>query len=158
MHFNNRAVNAKWQEESSTWQVDLETTDSVGQLQTISRECDVLVLGVGTLNAWKYPDIEGLSSFKGQLMHTATWDDSVDMKGKSVAIIGNGASAVQCVAALQPGKSFPNISRLPSAVLTDCTQRSGSYTTTCALLHGCYRMCSREVIFRETVGFHLAIQ
>lgn len=106
MHFNHRAVYAKWREESSTWQVDLETTDSAGHLQTISRECEVLVQGLGTLNAWKYPDIEGLLSFKGQLMHTATWDDSVNLKQKSVAVIGNGASAVQCVAALQPSTSF----------------------------------------------------
>lgn len=118
MHFNHRAVYAMWREESSTWRVDLETTDGAGKSQTVSRECDVLVQGVGTLNAWKYPDIEGISSFKGQLMHTATWDDSVDLKGKSVAVIGNGASAVQCVAALQPGKLFHDVWRLRLAVLT----------------------------------------
>lgn len=103
MKFNHRAVSAHWQEESSTWRVELETTDSLGKAITIVRECDVLVKGLGSLNNWKYPDIEGLSNFKGKLMHTANWDATVDLTGKRVAVIGNGASAVQCVAALQPG-------------------------------------------------------
>ncbi|GKU08544.1 unnamed protein product [Fusarium langsethiae] len=103
MKFNHRAVSAHWQEESSTWRVELETTDSSGKAVTIVRECDVLVKGLGSLNNWKYPNIEGLSKFKGKLMHTANWDATVDLTGKRIAVIGNGASAVQCVAALQPG-------------------------------------------------------
>lgn len=61
-------------------------------------------MGTGTLNNWKYPKIEGLSQFKGSLMHTANWDASVDLKGKTVAVIGNGASAVQLVPAIQPSE------------------------------------------------------
>ncbi|KEF62563.1 uncharacterized protein A1O9_00536 [Exophiala aquamarina CBS 119918] len=102
MHFRHRAIHAEWQERSATWQLKFEVTDAAGQTSYLDRECDVLVSGVGTLNNWKYPDIEGLSQFKGSLMHTATWDDSVDLKGKTVAVIGNGASAVQLVPALQP--------------------------------------------------------
>jgi cation diffusion facilitator CzcD-associated flavoprotein CzcO len=101
--FNHRAVGATWQEDSSTWKVELQSTDSSGKPVTVIKESDILVQGVGTLNAWKYPEVPGLSSFEGTLMHTATWDDKLDLKGKSVAIIGNGASAVQVVAALQPG-------------------------------------------------------
>lgn len=130
-------------------------TDRTGQLQIISRECDVLILGVGTLNDWKYPDIDGISNYKGRLMHTATWDDSMDLKGKSVAVIGNGASAVQCVAALQTGKLYPGAAALPEAVLINRTQRLGSYITICELLHGCYPMSSREATYKETVSFHL---
>ncbi|KAH6970615.1 hypothetical protein BKA56DRAFT_622291 [Ilyonectria sp. MPI-CAGE-AT-0026] len=102
MHFNHRAISARWQEDSSTWRVELETTNSLGDLVVVTRECDVLIKGVGTLNNWKNPDIEGLSTFGGKLMHTANWDETVDLKGKRIAVIGNGASAVQCVAALQP--------------------------------------------------------
>lgn len=105
MHFNHRAISATWHEGSSTWRVELETMDSSGNLTVVSRECDVLVKGLGTLNNWKYPDIEGLSTFAGKIMHTANWDQTVDLTGKRIAVIGNGASAVQCVAAVQPSKS-----------------------------------------------------
>lgn len=84
------------------WTIKLETVDTEGKPVVFERQCDVFVQGVGTLNNWKYPDIPNLLSFKGKLMHTATWDDGFDVRGKAVAVIGNGASAVQVVAALQP--------------------------------------------------------
>ncbi|KAM6535985.1 hypothetical protein FALCPG4_005508 [Fusarium falciforme] len=115
MHFNHRAVSAQWQDDSSTWRLELETTDGSGNHITVIRECDVLVKGLGSLNNWKFPDIEGLSAFSGKLMHTANWDETVDLTDKRIAVIGNGASAVQCVAALQPvAKKLVNYARTAS--------------------------------------------
>lgn len=54
-----------------------------------------------TRSNWKWPDIEGLESFKGKLMHTAQWDDSYDFEGKRIAVIGVGSSAVQVIPQLQ---------------------------------------------------------
>ena len=105
MHFNHKVVQAEWLESSSTWKIDLEATDSDGKTSVVTRECDIFLKGIGTLNNWRWPDIDGLHGFKGHLMHTANWDESVDLTGKTVAVIGNGASGVQCVAALQPSKS-----------------------------------------------------
>ncbi|KAJ9650547.1 hypothetical protein H2201_009303, partial [Coniosporium apollinis] len=51
---------------------------------------------------WKWPKIEGLFDFKGELVHTANWDDEYDYTGKTVAVIGNGSSGIQCVPAMQP--------------------------------------------------------
>ena len=45
-------------------------------------------------SAWKWPDIAGLHSFKGKLLHSAKWDHSVVFDAtKTVAVIGNGSSA-----------------------------------------------------------------
>ena len=106
MHFRHRAVHAEWQEQSASWLLRLEVTDDSGQITHLSRECDVFVQGAGTLNSRKYPNLEGLSQYKGSLMHTTSWNDSVDLNGKTVAVIGNGASAVQLVPALQPGNIY----------------------------------------------------
>ena len=35
-------------------------------------------------------------------MHTARWDHSVDLRGKRVAVIGTGASAIQVIPAIAP--------------------------------------------------------
>lgn len=105
IHFNHRVTHAQWKEETSTWLVELEHIDDTGRKTTITRECDVFVQGVGTLNNWKYPSIKGLPRYKGILLHTADWDGSADITGKTVAVIGNGASAVQFVPAIQPSKS-----------------------------------------------------
>lgn len=56
-----------------------------------------LVAGAGILHVPLYPEIKGASSFAGKVMHTADWDDSYDLAGKRVAVIGTGASAVQLV-------------------------------------------------------------
>lgn len=50
---------------------------------------------------WKWPDIKGLHSFKGDLVHTAKWQKDIDLKDKRVAVIGSGASGVQIVPVLQ---------------------------------------------------------
>jgi len=53
-------------------------------------------------NTWKYPDIPGIMDFKGKLMHSAARDESYDLTGKTVAIIGGGSSAVQVIPSIQP--------------------------------------------------------
>jgi len=58
--------------------------------------------GSGVLNSWKYPNIPGLDTFKGKLMHSARWDASFDLAGKRVAVIGGGSSAVQIIPNIQP--------------------------------------------------------
>ena len=40
-------------------------------------------------------------------MHTAAYDTSFEHKDKTVAVIGNGASGVQIVPAIQPGLTLP---------------------------------------------------
>lgn len=56
-----------------------------------------VVSATGILNQPIIPDIEGLSSFKGKMTHTARWDHDNDLTGQRVGIIGTGASAVQIV-------------------------------------------------------------
>ncbi|AMU75749.1 flavin-containing monooxygenase [Mycobacteroides abscessus] len=46
--------------------------------------------------------IPGASSFKGKVQRPSSWDDDYDMTGKTVAIIGTGASAVQIIPAIAP--------------------------------------------------------
>ncbi|QFU93409.1 NAD(P)/FAD-dependent oxidoreductase [Amycolatopsis sp. YIM 10] len=56
-----------------------------------------VVVATGVLTQPKPPAIDGLDSFGGTIMHTARWDHDVDLRGKRVAIIGTGASAVQVI-------------------------------------------------------------
>jgi cation diffusion facilitator CzcD-associated flavoprotein CzcO len=53
-------------------------------------------------SAWRWPDIEGLESFKGPRLHSANWDDSVGFDNKRIGLIGNGSSAIQILPELQP--------------------------------------------------------
>jgi cation diffusion facilitator CzcD-associated flavoprotein CzcO len=63
---------------------------------------DVLVTGTGVLNTWKWPDIQGLHTFEGKLLHSAKWDPKYDATDQKVAVIGAGSSGIQIVPTLQP--------------------------------------------------------
>ncbi|MEO1038870.1 MAG: NAD(P)/FAD-dependent oxidoreductase [Pseudomonadota bacterium] len=57
----------------------------------------IVISAVGQLNDPHTPAIEGLDRFSGPVMHTARWDEQVDLAGKRVGVIGSAASAIQMV-------------------------------------------------------------
>jgi len=57
----------------------------------------VFLSAVGPLTEPNLLDVPGLQSFAGKLMHSARWDHDYDLRGKRVASIGTGASAIQYV-------------------------------------------------------------
>ncbi|MBF6172422.1 flavin-containing monooxygenase [Nocardia blacklockiae] len=61
-----------------------------------------VIAATGVLTRPKLPDIPGVSSFAGITMHTSRWDHAQDLRGKRVAIIGTGASAVQVIPTIAP--------------------------------------------------------
>ncbi len=65
-------------------------------------EADVVVSAVGQLHRPAIPHIPGADRFTGQVFHSAQWPTSLDLKGKRVAVIGTGASAVQFVPEIAP--------------------------------------------------------
>lgn len=58
---------------------------------------DVLISAQGNLNNMAWPEIEGLRSFKGEIMHYAKWNEKYDFTNKKVGVIGSGSSAIQIV-------------------------------------------------------------
>jgi cation diffusion facilitator CzcD-associated flavoprotein CzcO len=58
-------------------------------------QADALVIATGQLHQPAIPAIDG--RFEGHSFHSARWDHGVDLRGKRVAVIGTGASAVQFV-------------------------------------------------------------
>jgi len=68
-------------------------------------EADFLISATGVLHHPRYPDIEGLEDFRGDMFHSARWDHSVSLEGRRVAIVGTGSTAVQiiCATAEQAG-------------------------------------------------------
>ncbi|KAL2858487.1 hypothetical protein BJY01DRAFT_360 [Aspergillus pseudoustus] len=97
IQFSTKLVSVVWSEDEGKWALKLERGGEV-----FEDKADVVLDGSGVLNNWKLPDIEGLGTFKGKVLHTAKWDTSYDHTSKRIAVIGNGSSALQVVPALQP--------------------------------------------------------
>ncbi len=85
---------AQWNEDSRQWELQLQQADS-DTITTLA--ADVVVSAVGLFGAPKLPDIDGLTGYRGHLMHTSAWEPGVDLADRKVAVIGTGASAVQVV-------------------------------------------------------------
>src|SRR3954466_11288354 len=61
-----------------------------------------VVGATGVFTKPKPPDIPGLDDYAGTVMHTARWDHDQDLRGKRVAVVGTGASAVQVIPSIAP--------------------------------------------------------
>ena len=82
-----KVVSAKWLAQEGKWTVSVLNTVS-GEL--FEDSCHILVNAGGYLNSWHWPSIPGLRRFRGPLLHSAAWDEAVELRDKRVGLIGNG--------------------------------------------------------------------
>ena len=92
--FGSEATSCVFDEVTSRWEITTASGDvfDAGQL----------VLGVGALHQWKFPEVPGRETFAGPQVHSAAWDEAISLEGKRVAVVGTGASAIQLVPAIAP--------------------------------------------------------
>src|SRR5436305_1012669 len=90
IRFDSEVVAATWT--GGEWEVETAAGDS-GRFR-------VLVCASGFLHHPRIPDIEGLESFAGELVHSARWRDEIVTAGRRVGVVGNGSTGVQLVGAL----------------------------------------------------------
>jgi len=93
IHTETTATSAQWDEGSGRWIVETDRGTVRAKL---------LVTGMGPLADPRIPQLPGLDRFEGHVMHSARWDHDYDLRGKRVASIGTGASAIQYVPMIQP--------------------------------------------------------
>ncbi|WP_445166182.1 flavin-containing monooxygenase [Mycolicibacterium sp. Dal123E01] len=94
IRFNTAVRDAVFDEDNEFWCLELDS----GEVLTGR----FLINGSGILTTPNLPDIDGVDSFAGAMIHTARWDHTQDLAGKRVAIIGTGASAVQLIPEIAP--------------------------------------------------------
>jgi 4-hydroxyacetophenone monooxygenase len=84
-------------EDKAVWNVTVENLDT-GKREVI--EANAVFNAFGTTDRWQLPDIPGIETFNGIITHSAGYDETIDLKGKKVAVIGTGASAAQIVSTI----------------------------------------------------------
>ncbi|WP_051146673.1 flavin-containing monooxygenase [Marinobacter daepoensis] len=117
IRFKTHVAGARWNDKTSAWMI--ETCDSPGLWAYMEEKglkpgseldrsdkslpafrklrAEILVSGMGGLSTPAYPEIKGIDTFTGASFHSQTWDHDYDFRGKRVAVIGTGASAIQFV-------------------------------------------------------------
>lgn len=77
-----------------------------------------VIMATGVVSIPHLPDIEGLSDYKGRILHTGAWPrEEVDFTGMRVGVIGTGSSGVQVI---------PEIAKQASRLCV--FQRTATYT------------------------------
>ncbi|MDF0531650.1 NAD(P)/FAD-dependent oxidoreductase [Tsukamurella sp. 8F] len=89
MRFDVEATRAVWDADASEWEV----TVAGGEVLRTR----YLITATGFLSQPKLPDIDGIETFAGDVVHSAQWDDTVELDGKRIGIIGTGATGVQLI-------------------------------------------------------------
>ena len=96
IRFGHRVDSATWDEEDQKWILSVTCPD--GRVREF--RANALVTAAGLHTTPNIPDYQGASEFAGDVVHSAEWPEDLDLHGKRVAVVGNGASAMQLVVAI----------------------------------------------------------
>jgi cation diffusion facilitator CzcD-associated flavoprotein CzcO len=109
MLYNHEVLAAEWDEMAQRWNIET----ARGRFTA-----DVLISATGALADPAIPDLPGLDEFSGHVFHSARWDHDHDLRGRRVAVVGTGASAIQFVPEIQPAVGHLDVfQRTPPWVL-----------------------------------------
>lgn len=134
IQFNTDVQELRWIDEDEEWEITLshlvpgtgdlaqhqrdQLVASEGQqsvyVKTEIVRAKVVVSGVGGLVEPKqWPnDIPGIEEFEGKIMHTARWNDKIDLRDKDVIMLGSGCSSAQVVPELAKSGQVRSITQL----------------------------------------------
>ncbi|MGD3111905.1 flavin-containing monooxygenase [Streptomyces sp. YGL11-2] len=93
LRFNAEVRGLRWDTGRLRWEIDTARG---------AYTADVVVSATGPLSDPQIPDVPGMAEFTGRVFHSARWDHDYDLRGKRVAMVGTGASAIQIVPEIQP--------------------------------------------------------
>ena len=118
--FHTQVSSLTWQDDDSCWRITTNRGDDF--------TAQYIGLGTGPLHIPKLPGIPGIESFRGHSFHTSRWDYAYTggdpggapmtrLADKRVALIGTGATSVQCVPHLARScRSLHVFQRTPSSI------------------------------------------
>src|SRR5579875_3707318 len=89
MRFNTTVEGARWDEDAKVWRVALAGGETLS--------AQFLIAATGFLCQPRTPDIPGIDTFAGRILHTADWDSSYSCQGRRAAVIGTGSTGVQVI-------------------------------------------------------------
>lgn len=94
LRLNAEVTRLRYLDAQRLWQVELADGSSL--------QARFVMLGKGPLHMPSIPRLPGLERFTGQVFHSSQWNHGYDLRGKKVASIGTGASAIQYIPQIAP--------------------------------------------------------
>lgn len=146
--FNFNVTKAEFITEDGHWKV----TNQNGESVTVK----ILIGAIGPLNRPIIPNFKGLEGFKGEQFHSSRWNHNYDLKGKRVAVIGTGASAIQIVPNIAPiVKDLVVFQRTAAWIAPRHNHKNSAFKKKLYATFPVLQLASRKIYyyFNELVGF-----
>src|SRR6185437_4311686 len=96
IRYKHRILNASWSSEANLWTIEAEKTDSLEPV-IITANFLWMCQGYYRHSEGYTPQWQGMSDFKGRVVHPQTWPDDLATEGKRVVVIGSGATAATLI-------------------------------------------------------------
>jgi monooxygenase len=116
IQFDRQVRSADWSSEAARWRLVVQAGE-----REVGVSCRFLIMCTGyyRYDAGYAPRIPGMERFAGAVVHPQCWPDSLDLRGKTVAIVGSGATAVTLAPALaEEADHVVMIQRSPSYIIS----------------------------------------
>ncbi len=90
IEFNTTVVAAYFDENTERWSIKTDKEENVS--------AQFFIMATGCISTTQIPNFTGLDDYQGDTYHTGAWPhDEVDLKSKTVAVIGTGSSGIQAI-------------------------------------------------------------
>ena len=90
---------AQWSSAENRWNIDATRTDT-GEAVRFTTDFLWMCQGYYRHDAGYTPEWPDMDKFQGRIVHPQTWPDDLDLKDKTVVVIGSGATAATLIPAI----------------------------------------------------------
>ncbi len=99
IRYSHKILSANWSSERNQWTIEATRTDTNEAVQFTANFL-WMCQGYYRHSEGYTPHWDGMESFKGTIVHPQTWPEDLDYKGKTVVVIGSGATAATLLPAI----------------------------------------------------------
>ena len=150
LRFGHELRSARWDVARQRWELETSGADFTA---------DVMISAAGALADAAIPALPGLDRFGGHVFHSARWDHGHDLSGRSVAVVGTGASAVQFVPEIQPSVDRLHLfQRTPPWILPRANPRIPPRWQRRLARHPRLMNAVRRTVFSLLEAFHIGFR
>lgn len=95
IRFGSGVRSAAFDEERSLWSVRTEAGDIF--------QATFFITAMGRVSVPYVPDLPGIESFAGDVLHPSRWPAGFTMEGRRVGVLGTGSTGIQIITSIAPG-------------------------------------------------------
>ena len=99
IRYQHSIASASWSSRDNLWTIEATRTDT-GEPVRITANFLWMCQGYYRHTEGYTPRWDGMEDFKGRIVHPQTWPEDLDYKGKTVVVIGSGATAATLIPAI----------------------------------------------------------